>query len=283
MSPKTALPTTPKPDVKISWRMRLRALRNVVPILRLHWESSPSLVLATAFLRLCRSLLPVAGLCITKLIMDALVARVMHQSGDVMRIWNLVALQLLFAIGMDFLARAQNLVDSMLADRFGKNINLRIMEHATRLDLACFEDHEFTDKLQRARGQSTRRLDMLTSLLDICQDSISLASLSLGLIVFSPWLMVLLVVAVIPAFLGEVHFSRLGYSIMYRRTPERRFLEYLLMLTTSPQSTKEIKIFGLGGFLCRRYEDISDAAITENRAVAKKKAIVGSLLGLIST
>jgi len=283
MSPKTAVPSTAKPDAKVTWRMRVRALRNVLPILRLLWASSPSLVLATAFLRLCRSLLPVIGLWITKLIMDAVVARITHQSGDVIRIWKLVALQVLFAIVMDLLARVQNLVDSMLADRFGKNISLRIMEHATRLDLACFENHEFTDKLQRARGQSTRRLDMLTALLDICQDSISLASLAVGLIVFSPWLMVLLVLAVIPAFLGEVHFSRLGYSIMYRRTPERRFLEYLLMLATSPQSAKEIKIFGLGGFLCQRYEDISDAAITENRAVAKKKAIVGSFLGMIST
>src|SRR5579859_970225 len=236
MSPKTAVPSTAKPDAKVTWRMRVRALRNVLPILRLLWASSPSLVLATAFLRLCRSLLPVIGLWITKLIMDAVVARITHQSGDVIRIWKLVALQVLFAIVMDLLARVQNLVDSMLADRFGKNISLRIMEHATRLDLACLENHEFTDKLQRARGQSTRRLDMLTALLDICQDSMSVASLAVGLIVFSPWLMVLLVLAVIPAFLGEVHFSRLGYSIMYRRTPERRFLEYLLMLATSPQS-----------------------------------------------
>ncbi len=276
-------PGPAKAAEKISLRTRLLALRNVLPILRLLWQTSPPLVLATAFLRLVRSLLPVTGLWIAKLIMDALVARIMHGTGDPMRIWKLVALQALFAIGTDLLGRTQSLVDSVLADRFGKNISLRIMEHATILDLACFENHEFTDKLQRARGQTTRRLDMLTSLLDICQDAVSLASLSLGLIVFSPWLMVLLVLAVIPAFLGEAHFSRLAYSIMYRRTPERRFLEYLLMLTTSPQSAKEIKIFGLGDFLCRRYEQISDAAITENRAVARKKALVQFLLGLIST
>jgi ATP-binding cassette, subfamily B, bacterial len=283
VSPNTESTAIAKPGDKVSWRTRLLALRNVLPMLRLLWETSPLLVLCTATLRICRSLLPVTGLWISKLIMDAIVARIMHRGGDAMHIWKLVALQVLFAVGTDLLGRAQSLTESVLADRFGKNISLRIMEHATRLDLACFEDHAFTDKLQRARGQTGRRLDMLTSVLDICQDVVSLASLSLGLVVFSPWLMVLLLIAVIPAFLGEAHFSRLSYSIMYRRTPERRFLEYLLTLTTSPQSAKEIKIFGLGKFLCGRYEQISDSAITENTAVAKKKAVAGFLLGMVST
>src|SRR5579871_3088432 len=185
-SPKTEAFNGGAPPDKISLRARVLALRNVLPILRLLWQTSPPLVLATAFLRLCRSLMPVTGLWIAKLIMDALVARITRGTGDAMHIWKLVALQLLFAIGTDLLGRMQTLVDSVLADQFGKKISLRIMEHATSLDLACFEDHAFTDKLQRARGQTSRRLDMLTSVFDICQDVVSLASLSLGLIVFSP-------------------------------------------------------------------------------------------------
>src|SRR5436305_13292432 len=97
-NPKTEPATTDKPKDQISWRTRLQALRNVAPMLRLLWETSRLLVLSTIFLRLCRSLLPVTGLWISKLIMDALVARIMHRSGDAMHIWKLIALQFLFAI-----------------------------------------------------------------------------------------------------------------------------------------------------------------------------------------
>src|SRR5947209_10638803 len=128
--PKTLSSGPGKPGEKISLRTRLLALRNVLPILRLLWQTSPPLVLGTAFLRLVRSLLPVTGLWIAKLIMDAIIARIMHRSGDTMHIWKLVALQFLFAIGTDLLGRTQSLADSVLADRFGKKISLRIMEHA---------------------------------------------------------------------------------------------------------------------------------------------------------
>jgi ATP-binding cassette subfamily B protein len=123
---------------------------------------------------------------------------------------------------------------------------VRLIEHATQLDLASFEDPVFYDKLERARRQTTGRIGLLAGVLNVGQDTLSLISLSAGLIVFSPWLMVLLVAAVIPAFLGETHFTTLAYSVLYRWTPQRRLLDYIRMLGASNQSAKEVKIFGLG-------------------------------------
>ncbi len=111
----------------------------------------------------------------------------------------------------------------------------------------------------------------------------SLISLSAGLIVFSPWLMVLLVAAVVPAFLGETHFTTLAYSVLYRRTPQRRQLDYLRFLGAGAQSAKEIKIFGLGRHLSEQYHEISESIDLENKAVAIKRATIGSGLNLIST
>jgi hypothetical protein len=86
-------------------------------------------------------------------------------------------------------------------------------------------------------------MGLLAALLNIGQDAVTLASLSTGLIVFSPWLMALLAAAVIPSFLGETHFTSLAYSVLYKRTPERRKLDYLRLLGASVQSAKEVKIF----------------------------------------
>jgi ATP-binding cassette subfamily B protein len=259
------------------------SLRNIRPLLRMVWETSPPLVATSAVLRLLRALLPVSMLWVGKLILDAVVARISGAAGDLAAVWRLVAIELGLAVLSDVLGRANALCDSLLGDRFTNRVSLRLMRHATRLDLASFEDPVFYDKLERARRQTSARLGLLSSLLGVAQDAISLASLSVGLIVFSPWLVVLLVAAVLPAFLGESHFTSLAYSALYRWTPHRRRLDYLRLLGASAQSAKEVKIFGLGPYLTQQYDQVSTDIYNENRQLAIRRATLGSLLNLVST
>ena len=252
-------------------------------MLRMVWETSPLLVAVSVVLRLFRALLPLAMLWISKLILDAVVARISRGTGTLGSIWKLVAIELALAVASDLLARANTLCDSLLGDRFTNRVSVRLMQHADRLDLAFFEDPVFYDNLERARRQTTARLGLLAALLGTGQDFLSLISLSAGLIVFSPWLMVLLIAAVIPAFLGETHFTSLAYSVLYQRTPHRRQLDYLRLLGASVQSAKEVKIFGLGGYLADRYERLAEDIYAENRSLALRRSVVGSALNLIST
>ena len=272
-------PMTPHPPAAerdTSFRARMASFRNIRPMLRMVWDTSPPLVLSGIVLRLLRALLPLATLWVAKLIIDAVIAH----SG---LLWRWVGVELALAILSDVLGRANALGDSLLADRFTNRISIRLMKHAAKLDLVSFEDPVFYDKLERARRQTTGRVTLLASLLNIAQDSLSLVSLSAGLIVFSPWLLLLLALAVIPSFLGETHFTALAYSVLYKWTPQRRELDYLRMLGASTGSAKEIKIFGLGDYLADRYRSVSDRVFQENKAVAIRRATVGSLLNLIST
>jgi ATP-binding cassette, subfamily B, bacterial len=276
-------PHKPPGAADLSWTDRVSSLRYVRPLLAMVWETSPPLVVASVFLRLLRALIPAAMLWISKLILDAVVGRISRGTGTLAGIWKLVALELALAVASDLLARANTLCDSLLGDRFTNRVSVRLMRHASRLDLASFEDPVFCDKLERARRQTTGRLGLLAALLTLAQDGISLISLSGLLIVFSPLLMVLLVAAVIPAFLGETHFTALAYSVLYRWTPQRRLLDYLRLVGASAQSAKEVKIFGLGDYLADRYHRLSDEIYAENKAVAVRRAILGSFLNLIST
>jgi ATP-binding cassette subfamily B protein len=276
-------PIPRKPDGDATWRTRLASLRNIRPLLRMVWDTSPALVSITTALRLVRALLPLAMLWVWKLILDGVVAWIKRGNGNAAALWKLFALDLGLAVLSDLLARANSLADSLLGDRFTNRISVRLIEHATQLDLASFEDPVFYDKLERARRQTTGRIGLLAGVLNVAQDTLSLISLSAGLIVFSPWLMVLLVAAVIPAFLGETHFTTLAYSVLYRWTPQRRLLDYIRMLGASNQSAKEVKIFGLGPHLAERYREVSDRIYDDNKKVAIKRASVGSLLNLVST
>ena len=136
--------------------------------------------------------MPLAMLWVSKLILDGVVAYISRGGGNLRHIWDLVILELGLAVASDVLGRLNTLCDSLLGDRFTNRVSIRLMEHADRLDLASFEDPVFYDKLDRARRQTTGRMGLLASVLGLCQDTLSLVSLSAGLIVFSPWLMVLL-------------------------------------------------------------------------------------------
>src|SRR5450631_249297 len=277
------VPKPPPPAQELTWHARVASLRNIRPLLKMVWETSPPLVAASVVFRLCRALLPLAMLWVSKLIIDGVVGWITRHSGNLAAIWKLVALELGLAVFSDVLGRANTLCDSLLGDRFTNRVSVRLMEHASRLDLAMFEDPVFYDKLDRARRQTTGRMGLLAALLSIGQDAVTLVSLSTGLIVFSPWLMLLLAAAVIPSFLGETHFTSLAYSVLYKRTPERRKLDYLRLLGASAQSAKEVKIFGLGPYLSKHYDEVSTEIFKENKAIAIRRATLGSALNVVST
>jgi len=260
-------PHLPKAGSPATWTERIRALRNVPPLLRMVWSTSPGITSATIVLRLVSAVIPVCQLWVGKLIIDQVVQSIAGRTADHRQLWVLVAYEIGLAILSDLLSRAINLCDSLLGDKFTNHVSLRLMEHATRLDLVSFEDPVFYDKLDRARRQTTARLGMLAVLAGMGQQTLTLLSLSAAVISFSLWFLVLLVAAVIPAFLGETRFAMLAYSILYRWTPERRELDYLRMLGASSQSAKEVKIFGLGRYLADRSRVLFDRFYRENKAL----------------
>lgn len=276
-------PVMPKKPTPSGWRERMQALRNVPPMLRMVWETSPSLSVAVILLRFLAALLPLALLWISKLIVDLVVVTVSTKAPIDDSIWWLLGAEVALAVLGDVLSRAITLFDSLLGDRFTNHVSLRMMAHATSLDLVSFEDPIFYDKMERARRQTASRLGMLASLASMAQQIITLLSLSAGIIAFSPVLLVLLVAAVIPPFLGETRFAMLSYSLLYRWTPERRELDYLRLLGASNSSAKEVKIFGLGNYLTERARTLFHRFYKENRGLAIKRAITGGLLNLLPT
>jgi ATP-binding cassette subfamily B protein len=247
------------------------------------WETSRFLAFVSISCRLLRAALPVATLYVAKLIIDAVVRSVRGGHIESGRVWRLVAAELALAVASDLLGRAIALADSLLGDRFTNRVSVQLMRHASILDLAHFEEPEFYDKLERARRQTMGRMQLMTQVMGLMQDLVTLVTLTSALIVFSPWLLLMLVCAVLPSFLGETHFASLSYSLLYRWTPQRRELDYLRWLGATQESAKEVKIFGLGGYLTERYRRLADLFYEENRGLVIRRAGVGSLLAMVGT
>jgi len=265
------------------WQERISALRNVPAVLKIVWDSGPGVVIFGLISRLFSAVLPVLLLWITKLIIDSIVRAVSAHQHVQPGFWWLVAAEFSLAVLNSVLLRTIDYSDSLLADKYTRHVSIRVMNHAASLDLMAYEDPVFYDRLERARVQATDRLVMIQAIGRLVQLSITTITLSVSIMLFSPWLMLLLILGVIPAFLGESHFALLGYAKNFRQTPVRRQLDYLRVLGGSKEAAKELKLFGLRNFLRDRFTQLSDDIYKENVALSKLKLIVGALLSIIGT
>jgi ATP-binding cassette, subfamily B, bacterial len=283
--------TSPPPR---SLRERFGALRNLPPFLKLIWQTSPGLTVADLLLRLVRALLPVVTLYIGKLIIDEVVRLAQTAgppgglgewlaSGRLDHLGWLLAGELGLAVLADLLGRSVSLIDALLGEKLTNITSVRLMEHAATLDLEDFEDSEQQDKLERARRQTTGRMGLMSQLFGQAQDVVTIVSFAAGLVVYAPWLIALLFVALVPAFLGEAHFNAQSYSLNFYRTPERRELDYVRQTGASVDTAKEVKIFGLNTFLIERYRTLAEAMYRENRRLAARRAGWGGLLTALGT
>jgi ATP-binding cassette, subfamily B, bacterial len=266
-----------------TFRERLAALRYVPAMLRLVWETHRGYAITMIALRLVRAGIPVATLWVAKLIVDEVIAAAARGGSDLGRLWSLVAVEFGIVVAGELLARASALVEGLLGDLFSNRMSVRLMEHAAALDLTQFEDPTFYDHLERARRHTTGRIALLAQLLGIGQDLLTLASLGTALAVYNAWLLALLAAAVVPSFFGEARFAMLMYSLSWRRTPERRQLDYMRYVGASDETAKEVQLFGLAPWLIDRFRALSARFYDENKRLAIRRAIVGAALTLIGS
>ncbi|AMJ59811.1 ABC transporter ATP-binding protein [Bosea sp. PAMC 26642] len=282
------------PNATRSLRERVGALRNLRPFMAMVWRTSPLLTTVSLLLRLTRALLPVAALFVGKLIIDDVVLLLQQpdrpptltqwwESGRLNGLALLIFAEFALAILADVLGRIVSLVDGMLSETVNNASSIRLMQHAATLDLEDFEDSEFQDQLERARRQTSGRLTLLGQLFGQAQDIVTVASFAAGLVIYAPWLIVLLLVALVPAFLGETHFNAQSYSLDFGRTPERRELDYVRQTAASVETAKEVKIFGLNAFLIDRYARLAASFYTANRRLALRRAGWGGIFTTIGT
>jgi ATP-binding cassette subfamily B protein len=289
-------------NVPLTWRERIRALGNLPRFFRLVWETSPGIMLGNVVLRVAKSAIPVAILYVGKLIIDQVVGLAaghgvgaahgggLGNHGVVLlgpagrhRLWELVAGEFGLAIFSDILGRFISLMDSLLGDKFSNFTSIRIMQHAAGLDLDQFEDSTFYDKLERARQQTTGRTVLLSQVLGQVQDLISMGFLAVGVMTFNPWLILLLMVAVVPAFLGESYFNDRSYALTRSQTEERRELDYLRYLGASDDTAKEVKLFGLSDFLVGRFRTLAEKFYSDGRALMIRRSAWGTVFAFLGS
>ncbi|HEX4031087.1 MAG TPA: ABC transporter ATP-binding protein [Terracidiphilus sp.] len=263
-----------------AWSDRIRALKNVPPVLHFVWESGPAVVFWNIAIRVVVAFLPVGVGIIGRFIIDDINRIRFHQPLPA-HFWWLVGGEMALAVLIGVLSRAVDYFDNLLADRYTHHVSVEVMRKAAALDVTVYEDPVFYDRLERARVQATDRLAMIQQMGRLIQQTVTALAFSAVLIRYSPFLLLLLVAGILPAFLGESHFAFLTYAKNFRQTPWRRQMDYLRQVGGSKEAAKELKLFNLSSYLTDRFTVISHRIYEENVALNRRRLFWGGLLAIV--
>ncbi len=284
-SDQPALPLTARMLNQLSeiWQ----ALRNTPEAFRLVWAASRRSALAAGGLTLIAAILPAAQAWVGKLIIDAIVSAIaqgVDPAAGLRSVLPYIALEFALLLVSSVTDRVRKLFDHILQTQLTNYVNSLVIRKAISLDLAFFEDPIFYDTLENARRRAdVSALNIVNSMLQMVQQVITLASLLVLLVRFSPWLALIVFVSAIPAFLSQSQYAERAFRVTSRRAPEARLLHYLETLLTDKDSAKEIKLFGLGEPLLGRYGELFTRFYLEDRAIAERRTIAAVGWGLLSS
>lgn len=252
------------------------------------WSTSAALTIIMAVATLLAGVLPAAIAYVGQLIVDAVVAAIQAPSESKEAATQLTIFYVLCEAALVVLItgvqRISTVCQSILRVLLGNKINVMILEKSLTLELQHFEDSEYYDKLVRARREaSSRPLSLVVRTFDLVRESISLVSYGFLLFQFSPWAVLLLGFAGLPAFLAEAKFSGEAFRNQRSRSAERRMQIYLEMVLTREDGVKEVKLLKIGKLFLQRYIDIFLKIYKEDRNLVLRRGFWGYVLGLVAS
>lgn len=282
MSPPPRRPRGHEPPTKLTVTTLKKALGESAAFTRrafaLVWRSSRPLTVALALLTLLVSAVPPSIAWAGKQIVDAVVSR--SREGTMK--W--VGIELGLVVLQASLTRGLGLVRSILGSRLGTDVNVAILDRATKLELRHFEDPEFYDRLSRARREaSSRPMSLVTESFALAQNLLTLAGYAALLLQFSGWVVLALMLATVPATIAEMRFSKATFRLRNWRSPDSRRLIYLEYVLANDEHAKEVKLFGLGPMFLARYKELAERFHAEDSKLAVRRSIVTTSLSLLAT
>ncbi len=246
--------------------------------LALVFRAAPRLVVALAVLTAVGAAMPLGIAWAGKRIVDAVVA---HDKSVTL---TFIAVELAFVAAQALVGQGQSLVRSVLGARLSLDVNLAILQKATTLELAHFEDPELYDRLTRARREaSSRPLSVVMRTFQLTQSVLTLLGYAGFLVHYRPWTVLLLLASAVPAAVAEIRFSAQGFRLRNWRSPEARRLMYLEYALANDAHVKEVKLFGLGPLLFGRYRDLGESFYEEDKKLSVKRATWAYALSLLGT
>lgn len=260
----------------------LLAVRQTPQVIKMAWQAWPVGTIIVPILTITAGSLPAISLYFLKKVIDGLTLWIGDDPAAgrqmVFLFLSLEISSLLLRYGLDLLIQ---FVQTVLESRLRFSIQDRIMNRAIDLDMSFFETPSFYDKLQRAQREvGFRPFSIIISMVQGAREVVTLTGYLVVIVTLAWWFVPYLLVASLPALIVQARFGWEGWMIASGRTPKERQMAYLQRLLTSDRDVKEIRLFGLGEYLAKRWKDLfwefyhQDIQLARRRRLAEFGAVV---------
>ena len=257
---------------------------------QLVWRASPRLLVGILLLLMLQALLLPLQLALSRAVID----RAAFDLGLFTDLDSMaIQLPLLAWIGLAAAALALGQLiqpfattfQSLAGDRLTGYVAEQLIRAANRWQgLARFEDPSFADDLQRARKRAARgALDLMVFGGRAAVELFTATGLALVLLGLHPLVPLLLILATMPQMKRQWEYGRRTDSHLYVQTAETRRLEYSRGVLLTPETAKDVHLYGLGSFFRRYYDTIFTGAIESLNQLRRPLAVNVALASMLAT
>ncbi|TWD82826.1 ATP-binding cassette subfamily B protein [Kribbella amoyensis] len=258
--------------------MSRRTGRGLAPAAKLAFREAPAQLALLSAIALVGAVLPVAITWLTKLVIDSVTAGT--------AIDDLLPLAIVLAVLGALTATLPQLTQYFSAEaqrRVSRAARDRLYQAVNRFPgLGRFEDPQFLNQLRLAEAADTAPAQLTVATIQLVKNVIAALGLFGSLVIISPLIAGIVLVAALPTLLAELALARRRVNTTVRLSPdERRELFYQLLLSDE-RAGKEIRLFGIGDFLRGRMMRTLSGIHAARRTLDRRELFVQSGLELFA-
>ncbi|MGH7566258.1 MAG: ABC transporter ATP-binding protein [Gemmatimonadota bacterium] len=253
--------------------------------LRLAWRAGPRPLILVAVLQFVSAGLIALQLLVGRHVLDRLMA---FGGQGAEGVESLVPGMALLVGATILLGAVEALVahqQRLLTELVGNHTYERIIDVASSVDLASFEDPDFYDQLMRARTSAiSRPIGVVNSITVLVMSLLTSIGVGIALMTMHWALLPLIAVAAVPVLIATLYNSRQAYDFEYQWTPRGRERLYLLELLAGKDPAKEVRVFDASSFLRRRFDALTRERVSLLRDFLRQRlkvALTGTIGGAL--
>jgi ATP-binding cassette, subfamily B, bacterial len=280
----TATPVTwadiyESPEVDRSLRRLPRLCREAVQLV---WAAGRRELLVVLVIKAVNGVGLAAILLLGKGVLDGVISAGRSGAGAGTVLPRLLLLTVVMA-GLGFLSAIGREHREILAELTSRHAQSQIIDVACAVELEAYDTPAFHNRLVRAAGGGQfRPWQIVEGLTGLAGALVGIAGITLALLALQPWLVPLVLAAAVPLLIAVARGGEMMFGFHHRMTEVERRRNYLYMLLSGKEAAKELRAFGLAGFLRERFDRLYDQHVTELRKVARRRLRV-ALLGNLAT
>lgn len=253
-------------------------------IIRLVWETNRGVMFMMAFMTLFNGVMPVVGSLISKEILNSL----SRAYGSALTSFGIIAVllvaQFVYQLFNDAVGRIYSTMLQISGELVANHIKIKLMTKSKEVDLSSYDSPEYYAKLENATREAARRpIESLTATFSIVSTVISIVSYIIVILAIGIVPALVIIALAIPSTVINFYFRRKNFNYMFRRSKDRRQLNYYSELVTNKDLVKEMRTLNLTDTFIRKYQNVFDTYFKGLKRLKLHECIWNLAISVLST